>query len=350
MRLTFWLWIALSAVCMSVMLRFAADKTIVIPDMSAEQTGLSGDVEQSRSPDTGQELILQHTDDASDSFCIPLPKGVKPEDVVMENRCMTRELWIYIQDGSAGFYRKNKITGDMAHVLEGRCQDWDSGIVLIFKMDGVWECRSTMDGNKLTIACIAPHELYDFLVVLDPAGGGGESGAAGSSITEKELALEVAKQVQKDFNLPGVKLYLTRTDDTEVSPQQRAALVEDVGADLYIRICAGYASDATDTYGIQGRYNDTYFIPGFGNAELADTITRDVTIASSNRAVGLVPARGDSILSGIEIPAMELSVGYLTNAQEEALLEQAAYREKLAAGIIKGIQDACGQMEKFRDE
>lgn len=350
MRLTLWLWIALSVVCMSVMLWFAANKAVVIADMTPEQIGLSLGAERAQDAGTGIGLLLQHKEGSPDSFRIPLPKGVKPENIVMENRCADRELWIYIQDKNADFYRKNKITGDTDRILEGRCERWDLGIALVFRMDGVQEYRSTMDGSELTIACIDPHELYDFLVVLDPAGGGGETGAAVGGMSEKDLTLEIAKQVQKNFNRSDVRLYLTRTDDVEVSPQQRAALAEDAGADLYIRICAGYASDAPDIYGIQGRYNDEYFIPGFGNAELADTVTRDVTIAASNRAVGLAPADGDSVLYGLGIPAMELYVGYLTNAREEALLEQEAYRERLALGIIKGIGDACGRLKELGTE
>lgn len=345
MRLTLWLWVTLCSVCMSVMLWFGANKTIVIADMSQE-AGLSVDAEHSGDADKGSKLALQHTYNMPDSFCVPLPKGIKPENVVMENRYMSRELWVYVQGVEEDFYQENKIYGDTSGILEGYSKEWESGLLLTLEMEDVLEYHSTMEGNVLTIACSDPHDLYDFLVVLDPMGGGSDAGITGYGISEKELALEVARQVQRNFDMPNVRLYLTRTEDVDVSPEQRVALAEAIRADLYIRIGVGADGNAPDAYGIQGCYNGEYFIPGFGNAELADIVTKDVTIASSNRAVGLVPADEDSILRGIGVPAMELSMGYLSNPQEEALLQQEAYQGKLASGILNGIREACERLEQ----
>lgn len=349
MRLTLWAWIVLCSVCMSGMLWFASNKTIVIADVSREQAGLSVGPERGGPEKIEIELNLQHDFDSPGSFCIPLPKGIKPENVVMENRCMTRELLIRVQGGNVDFYRGNGIYGDTGAIREGLCEELDTGVLLTLRMDSVQEYRSTMEGSILTIVCSDPHEWYDFLVVLDPAGGG-DAGTAVYGMEEAGLALEVAKQVQQEFDLPDVRLYLTRTDEADVTSAQRTEFAEEVGADLYIRIGAAEATDHPDAYGIQGIYNDAYFIPGFGNADLADMITREVTIAASNRAVGLTPADEGSILYGISVPAMELSMGYLTNAREKALLEQEAYREKLAAGIIKGIGDACGRLKELEGE
>lgn len=345
MCLTLWLWVTLCGVCMSVMLWYASNKTIVIADMPQQQVGLSMDADWIGDGEKASNLTMQRTYNMVNSFCVPMPKGIKPENVVVENRYVSREIWIYVQGVEADFYEKNLIYGDTSHILAGHSEEWESGLLLRLQMTEVQEYRSTLEGNLLTIACNAPHDVYDFLVVLDPVGGGSDTGISGYGILEKDLALEVARQVQRNFNLSNVRLYLTRTEDVEVSQEQRISLVEELGADLYIRI--GVSTDANDTtvYGIQGCYNGEYFIPGFGNTELADILTREVTISSSNRAVGLVPADEDSILHSIGIPAMELSMGYLSNPLEETLLEQEVYQEKLAAGILKGIQEACKRLK-----
>lgn len=349
MRITMWLWVTLCGVCMSVMLWFGANKTIVIADMSQEQTGLAVDAELAGDGEKGTKLVLQRTYNTPNGFCVPLPKGIKPENVVMENRYMSRELWIYVQGVEVDFYQDNKIYGDTGCILKGYSQEWESGLLLMLEMTDVLEYRSTMEGNVLTIVGSDPHDLYDFLVVLDPVGGGSDEGITGYGISEKELALEVARQVQRNFDISDVRLYLTRTEDVDVSPEERIGLAEAIRPDLYIRLGAKTDINDSSAYGIQGFYNDEYFIPGFGNAELADIVTKEVTVASSNRAVGLVSANEDSILRGIEVPAMELSMGYLSNQQEEALLQQEVYQGKLASGILNGIREACERLEQLDD-
>ena len=350
MYLSLWMWTVLCVSLMVVMLVFAADKTIVIADASQDQSGLGGDSSHTGHGEQDVLLALIRDYGMEGSFCIPLPQGIKPENVVMENRYMHQELWVYIQGGNQFFYRGNGIYGDISHVLEGYCEEWEDGILLKLEMDEVLEYRSTLEGNTLTIAGSKPHELYDFLVVLDPAGGGSDLGTEGGSLVEKELTLEVAKLVQRQLELQNVRLYLTRTEDVDVESRDRAAFAEAVGADLYIRISAQADAENPESYGIQGIYNEEYFIPGYGNATLADAVTRAVTIASSNRALGLVPAAKDSVLRSVKTTAMELSLGYLSNPQEAELLEQAFYQEKLAAGILNAVQEACKAMEQLREE
>ena len=121
-------------------------------------------------------------------------------------------------------------------------------------------------------------------------------------------------------------------------------MIQEAGADLYIRIGAAENAAEENVYGIQCYYNDEYFIPGFGNVELADIVTRAVTIASSNRALGLIPADEDSILKEIDIPAVQLSAGYLSNDRERNLLQQEAYLEKVAEGILNAIGESCQKL------
>lgn len=79
---------------------------------------------------------------------------------------------------------------------------------------------------------------------------------------------------------------------------------------------------------------------------MADIVTKAVTIASSNRALGLVPAEEDSILREINIPAAQLSAGYLSNGEERDLLRQEAYLEKVAEGVIDAIEEACERLSQ----
>lgn len=346
MAVTCVVWTLLCVGSMAVMLSFAAQKTIVIADVSQEQTGLPVSSSQEGESVCDRELVLEKEDDVEKSFRIPLPKGIRAENVTMENRCMERELWLYIQSPEADFYRDNSVSGDLSPVVWGRSEEQEEGILLKFGMNRVLEYRSTLEGNALTIVWFEPKELYDYIVVLDPAGGGSDQGLAGDELFEKDVALQVARQVQKKFALQNVRLYLTRTEDVTALPEDRLALANEVEADLYLRLCAS-AGDTSEIYGIRGIYNEEYYIPDFGNLELADAVTRSVTIAAGNRAVGLEAADDESLLKMLRMPSAEVSLGYLTNPQECWLMGQESYQEQLAEGILNAVSEA---IQALRDK
>lgn len=337
-------WTFIFLTCMTSMLFFAANKTIVIADVSRDPSGVPVNSGQQGETAEDRTLVLQEDDNMQGSFCVPLPRGIRAENVTMENRYMDREILLYIQGGEEGFYEENHINGDIAPVLSAQCEVQEGGVLLRIEMKRVLEYRSIMDSSGLTINWYEPAELYDHIVVLDPAGGGSETGIADYSLMEKDVTLQVARQIQRQFDLQNVRLYCIRTEDSEISSERRVQFAEEVKADFYIRLCA--AADRTDaeTYGITGFYNEDYYIPGFGNTDLADIFTREVTIAASNRAVGLETAEEESILRRLKMPAAEISLGFLSNPKEEYLLGQESYQEKLAGGFVSAISKTVEEM------
>lgn len=330
-------WTILCLTCMAVMLMFAASKTIVIADVSQDPSGVPVNAGQQGETADDRKLVLQEREGMQGAFCIPLPKGIRAENVTMENRYVDRELLLYIQGGEEGFYEENHINGDIAPVYSARCEVQEGGVLLRIEMNCVLEYRSTMDSSGLTINWYEPDELYDYIVVLDPAWGGSEAGIEGYSLMGKDVTLQVARQIQKQFNLQNVRLYCTRTEDLDMPSDERVRFAEEVEADFYIRLCADADETDTEAYGIMGFYNEDYYIPGFGNADWADILTREVTIGASNRAVGLKTAEEESLLRRLEMPAAEISLGFLSNPKEAYLLGQESYQEKLAGGFVSAI-------------
>lgn len=347
-------WTLLCAACMGAMLYVALHKTIVISGEVRDHMTMTADGEQESYIGSKAELVFQQQAGSEGSIRIPLTRDIKVENVVVESRYMDQELWIYIEGADGSYYVENEIEGDVSQIVSGYCEMQRSGVILKMQMDKVWEYYSTMEyssaagDNSMVITFLEPQEVYSQIVVIDPVGGGRETGSVYRGYAEKTLALQIAGLISDRLQSSDIKLYFTRQEDTEVSEEKRLELIEAVGADLYIRIAAGADEDAF-SYGIQGLYNGEYFIPDFGNVELADILTRNVTIASSNRAVGLFPAEHDSILHEITVPAAQINVGYLTNAQEAQLLGQAAYREKLAQGIADAIVEVYNRIQQNAD-
>lgn len=339
-RLTFAAWMLLFAVSMAGMLFLAANKTIVIAEASQEQDAIPLNTAPPDKEVRDSKLLLDKTYGVQGSFNIPLPKGIRAEHVIMENRYMDRELRLFVQGAEEAFYTENAISGDISPILSGQSEVQEDGILLKFSMERVYEYRSTLNGSTLTIEWYRPEELFDFVVVLDPAGGEGQ---------DAELTLQIARRVQRKFALPDVRLYCTRTENGSVTADKRVSLTEEVGADLFIRLSVSRSENDTEIYGVTGIYEDEFFIPDFGSPELADLLTREVTIAASNRALGLTAAAEDSILKQLTLPAAEISVGWLSNPQEAYLLQEEAYQEKLADGILAAIGEAVEELRRLSE-
>lgn len=77
------------------------------------------------------------------------------------------------------------------------------------------------------------------IVCLDPALGGEETGdtaETGSKLTESEYNLEFALLVKEELESQDVQVYITRTEDVEVSDKDRTDLANNAYADLMVSI------------------------------------------------------------------------------------------------------------------
>ena len=82
-------------------------------------------------------------------------------------------------------------------------------------------------------------------IVIDPGHGGHDPGAKGKSITEAELVLDIALRLEKLLQkVPGTEVILTRRTDEFVPLQERTAIANREGADLFLSIHANASANA----------------------------------------------------------------------------------------------------------
>src|SRR4029077_74071 len=74
------------------------------------------------------------------------------------------------------------------------------------------------------------------VVVLDPGHGGEDSGAMCGGVMEKDLALDVARRVDRLLDSEGVATLMTRLGDSYVSLADRAAFGNRVRESIFISI------------------------------------------------------------------------------------------------------------------
>src|SRR5687768_6842661 len=83
-------------------------------------------------------------------------------------------------------------------------------------------------------------------VIIDPSGGGTETGIKSPWIAEKDLTLDVAKQLGEKLTAAGFRVVLTRDSDTLVSAAQRQKAADAVTEEaIFISLRANSGSGST---------------------------------------------------------------------------------------------------------
>ena len=211
-------------------------------------------------------------------------------------------------------------------------------------------------------------------IVIDPGHGGHDPGAKGKGLTEAELVLDVALRLEKLLQkVPGIEVILTRRTDDFVQLQERTAIANREGADLFLSIHAN-ASTSPSARGIE-----TYFLNFADNLSAAAVAAREN--AASGQAMGALPdlvkaialhnkldeskdfaARVQKamierlrstnktvkdlgvkqapfvVLIGAAMPSVLAEISFVTNVQEAKLLKGTVYRQRIAEALFNAIR------------
>ena len=284
-------------------------------------------------------LTLETEEGKPRHFTIPIAPAIRAAQISIENRYMERQLWVYIKGAQASDYRDYVIDGDLSPVVGGWAQQQEEMTILKLQMNAIQEYSSVMEENHLYVEYTPPDECYERIVVIDPRCGGEDSGFVVDGRREKEINLQIANAVRRLLEGAGIKVYLTRQEDVEVSLEDRALLVREVNADLYVGISVNGDEEDPEQFGTEVWYNGDYFIPDFGSLQLADLLERQVTEAVVGRANGLMETE-DAVLQRLTVPGALVKAGYLTHEREGELLAEEGYTKKIAAGIVAALQQA----------
>lgn len=196
------------------------------------------------------------------------------------------------------------------------------------------------EGNlKILVASILKEkDDYDFVVLVNAAHGGENEGNVVNELQEKKITLAVGKELEK-LSVEEVGIFLIRQEDTDISNESRAELIKEIAPDLVVDLHVNADAVNERTQGTSVVYNEDFYRPEMTNVKMADIMERNLVTEIHGKALGVF---GDSqnkypLLSMVEVPAISVEMGYLTNKQEAGLLKKGNYQEKIALGIFKGI-------------
>lgn len=111
--------------------------------------------------------------------------------------------------------------------------------LLVIVLGLSWSQASRSHAAELSTFPLAEERIP--LIVLDAGRGGSEPGAQGpTGLLEKDLTLQLATEAGRLISeLLGWRVVLTRTDDSAITLEARAALANQTAGDLFISVYAG---------------------------------------------------------------------------------------------------------------
>ncbi|MBI2087694.1 MAG: N-acetylmuramoyl-L-alanine amidase [Deltaproteobacteria bacterium] len=212
-------------------------------------------------------------------------------------------------------------------------------------------------------------------IVLDPGHGGKDPGAIGvGGVAEKDIVLSLAKKLAKKLKQEmGVKVVLTRQDDTFIPLEDRTAIANAEEADLFVSLHVNASPNANlrgmETYYLDNtndeasillaarengtsrrNISDLQFILSdlTQNSKLEDSVTLAHRIHSSlashmGQRYGDVKDLGVKkalfyVLVGARMPSVLLEMFFITNKHEGRALAQKAYQDAIVEGLFQGIK------------
>jgi len=194
-----------------------------------------------------------------------------------------------------------------------------------------------------------------FLVLIDPAHGGADIGAAITpSLPEKDVVLALARRVQHELNSHGMAAALLRNSDVAISLDQRAVSANAVRPALYLALHAANtgrgvhvftdllpASNASPQSFLPWDTAQAAFLDLSGI--VAGSVSAELEARKLPNATLLAPLRP---MNNVAAPAIAIEIAPLGDKVEE--ISGAAYQDQVAQSIAAGIAAVRSKLPEVR--
>jgi len=223
-------------------------------------------------------------------------------------------------------------------------------------------------------------------ICIDAGHGGHDPGAIGRGGTqEKDITLAVVLKLEKLIRTKlGADVVLTRDTDVFIPLEERTAIANASGADMFLSVHINSARNRT------GRGLETYYLSFAKSAAAEELAARENAISQAtmkdlnnlvkaiatnskidesrdfagiiqkSNVSGLSPSfkgvldRGVHtapfyVLIGANMPSILTEVGFISHPEEEAWLKSSAYQDKLAESLLEGVRSYLRQLNQSQN-
>lgn len=191
----------------------------------------------------------------------------------------------------------------------------------------------------------------DNRIVIDAGHGAPDGGAVGKNTgaLEKDLNLAIAEKVADKLRQNGETVIMTREDDRglytdeessirekkQKDMKKRVAIANSEGVSLFVSIHMNHFTDS--------KYSGPQIFYQTGSTEgarLAEEIRLSILNTIGPHCTREAKPTGDLyLLRQTKVPAVIVECGFLSNDEEEALLLDEGYQDKMAEAICTGIKN-----------
>ena len=279
--------------------------------------------------------------------------------------------------------KSNKIPNNLRIILElskdtkfdktySLAQDGQLFVTIEFSNDKLSALKAVEPAAKKKL------EPKRIIVMIDPGHGGVDKGTIGSNFNtfEKNLSLAYAKEFRRELKkYPQYQVIMTRDKDVYLSLEERKQQAQKMKADLFISIHADANSDPNlrgasiytlsqeamdqESAALSERENKADILKNDKllkqNKDIANVLINMVYQDTQNASINLAKATTENlskkiymlqkphrsaelkVLKGVDIPAILIELGYLSNKSEEKLLNTVMHKKLFTQSLVQGI-------------
>ena len=199
--------------------------------------------------------------------------------------------------------------------------------------------------------CSSIVESYMPCAIIDAGHGGIDGGAVSPSGTqEAELNLSISYKIRDIMKLFGINTFMTRYDERSLDYDENKSIRENKNADLKARLRMSSEHMDCDFLSIhlnkfeQSKYRgaQVFYSPNDPNSELLAVCLQDALIMyldNNNKRAAKESHDSVYLMKNIKAPAVTIECGFLSNPDEEKLLQDDSYQTLIALSITKGYID-----------
>lgn len=201
------------------------------------------------------------------------------------------------------------------------------GLILAFS--------SPIDKRHKVIQSLMPVDTNRILIVVDAGHGGHDGGTYRNKTNEKDITLELAKEIRKIGENRGIKVVLTRSGDEAMSLEERISVASQYNADMFLSLHVNAHNAQPARSGID------IFIPEGGqqfdkSIRVAEHLKQELSLLGRIN-VNEIENSTFYVLSKNTVPSILLEMGYLSNDADYAYINESKNQERISERIINAV-------------
>jgi N-acetylmuramoyl-L-alanine amidase len=176
-------------------------------------------------------------------------------------------------------------------------------------------------------------KLKGMRIALDAGHGGEATGAVGTTgLREKDMNLELVMMLKAELEKQGAYIILTRSDDSDISMQQRMSYLSEQNPDILVSIHNNAGGSPITAKGTSTYYRHIGYRP------LSMTILNKLLELGIDN-FGLIGSFNFALSSPTEYPNVLVEGLFMDSPEDEAKLLDKNFKTRFVKKIVEGLKD-----------